>query len=39
MKKLFGILAALAAGGLVFGMREMLLQQKTDEIFEKQYGI
>lgn len=34
-----GILAALAAGGLVFGMREMLLQQKTDEIFEKQYGI
>lgn len=34
-----GILAAMAAGGLVIGGREMLLQQKTDEIFESQYGI
>jgi len=34
-----GILAAMAAGGLVIGGREMLLQQKTDEIFENQYGI
>lgn len=34
-----GILAAIAAGGLVIGGREMLLQQKTDEIFESQYGI
>lgn len=34
-----GILSVLAAGGLVVGTREMLLQQKTDEIFESQYGI
>ena len=34
-----GILAAMAAGGLVIGGREMLLQQKTDEVFENQYGI
>lgn len=33
------ILGLLAAGGLAFGAREMLLQQKADEIFEKQYGI
>lgn len=34
-----GILGLLAAGGLALGARELLLQQKTDEIFEKQYGI
>lgn len=34
-----GILGLLAAGGLAFGAREMLLQQKADEIFEKKYGI
>lgn len=34
-----GIFAAMAAGGLVIGGRELLLQQKTDEIFESQYGI
>lgn len=33
------ILAAMAAGGLIIGGRELLLQQKTDEIFESQYGI
>ena len=34
-----GILTVLAAGGLVIGAREMLLQQKADEIFLDQYGI
>lgn len=34
-----GIMVALAAGGLIIGGRELLLQQKTDEIFESQYGI
>ena len=34
-----GILMALAAGGLALGGREMLLQQKADEIFENQYGM
>lgn len=33
------ILGLLVAGGLAFGAREMLLQQKADDIFEKQYGI
>ena len=34
-----GIFAAIAAGGLVIGGRELLLQQRADEIFEGQYGI
>ena len=34
-----GILAAMAAGGLVIEGRELLLRQKADEIFEGQYGI
>lgn len=34
-----GILGLLAAGGVALGARELLLRQKTDEIFEKQYGI
>ena len=34
-----GIITLLAAGGLAVGSRELLLQQKTDEIFQKQYGI
>lgn len=34
-----GIIALLAAGGLAVGSKEMLLQQKTDEIFQSQYGI
>lgn len=34
-----GIITLLAAGGLAVGSREMLLQQKTDEIFQQQYGI
>lgn len=33
------ILAVLAAGGLVVGAKEMLLQQHADQIFEEQYGI
>lgn len=33
------ILKLLAAGGLVLGARELLLRQKADQIFEKQYGI
>lgn len=33
------ILGLLAAGGLALGARELLLQRKTDEIFEKEYGI
>lgn len=34
-----GIIALLAGGGLAVGSKEMILQQKTDEIFEQQYGI
>ena len=34
-----GIITLLAAGGLAVGSKEMLLQQKTDEIFQQQYGI
>lgn len=34
-----GIVSALAAGGMAVGMRELLVRQKTDELFEKQYGV
>lgn len=34
-----GIIALLAAGGIAIGTKEMLLQKKTDEIFQQQYGI
>lgn len=34
-----GIIALLAGGGLAVGSKEMILQQKADEIFEQQYGI
>lgn len=34
-----GVLALLAVGGIAVGTREMLLQQKADEIFQKKYGI
>ena len=34
-----GILALLAVGGIAVGTREMLLQQKADEIFQNKYGI
>ena len=34
-----GVLALLAVGGIAVGTREMLLQQKADEIFQNKYGI
>ena len=34
-----GIIALLAVGGIAVGTREMLLQQKADEIFQNKYGI
>ena len=34
-----GIAAALAAGGLIVGGSKMLVREKTDQLFEQQYGI
>lgn len=34
-----GVLALLAVGGIAVGTKEMLLQQKADEIFQNKYGI
>lgn len=34
-----GVLALMAVGGIAVGTKEMLLQQKADEIFQNKYGI